>query len=89
MLISSVVQLEVFRRHIVDFARTLSNAPYAALCVSNEKGRTLLFIASGTGAETISKTEPLPQESGLSGAWIHDVVSGLDRGSTVRFASIL
>jgi signal transduction histidine kinase len=68
--ISSAIDLEQVLQNITDAARSLVNASYAALGVSDQNGRILQFITSGISREQREAIGPLPVGHGLLGVLI-------------------
>jgi two-component system, NarL family, sensor histidine kinase DevS len=75
LLVASERDLPHVLQHIVDGARELVGAQYAALGVPNEDGRLHTFIYSGLTAEQAHHMGHLPLGRGLLGAIIHEQTS--------------
>ncbi|MBK8987656.1 MAG: GAF domain-containing sensor histidine kinase [Chloroflexi bacterium] len=72
LAIAAELTLENVLKQIVDSARELVGAQYAALGVPNADGRLDTFIHSGMPTELAKRIPHLPQGHGLLGALIHD-----------------
>lgn len=79
--VASNLSLEKVLRQIVESARELANARYAALGVPDGDGKLARFIHSGMEAETVSRIPHLPEGRGLLGAL-------LEEGRTIRIPKI-
>ena len=75
LLVASERDLPRVLQHIVDAARELVGAQYAALGVPDENGRLHTFIYSGLTAEQARHMAHLPLGRGLLGAIIHEQTS--------------
>ncbi len=71
-LVGADLELPVVLRRVVDVARDLIGARYAALGVIAADGHLAEFIHSGMPAETVARIGDLPQGKGLLGALIDD-----------------
>ncbi len=71
-LIISDLALPVLLRHIVEAARDLIGARYAAVGVIAPDGHLAQFIHTGMHAEVVTRIGSLPQGKGLLGALIED-----------------
>jgi signal transduction histidine kinase len=72
LVVASELDLEGVLQRIVDLARTVANARYGALGVSDQDGRILQFITSGISQEQRAAIGDLPQGHGMLGALIRD-----------------
>ena len=72
MAISSELTLDKVLQRIVDAARNLAEAEYAALGVPNNEGFLETFIHSGIKPEKVAEIPHLPKGMGLLGAIIHE-----------------
>lgn len=79
--VASNLSLEKVLRQIVESARELANARYAALGVPDGAGRLARFIHSGMEAEVVSTIPHLPEGRGLLGALLLE-------GRTIRIPHI-
>lgn len=79
--VSSNLSLDKVLRQIVESARELSNARYAALGIPDGSGGLSRFIHSGMTSEVVSRIPHLPQGRGLLGAL-------LTEGRTIRIPHI-
>ncbi len=79
--VANNLSLEKVLRQIVESARELANARYAALGVPDGKGRLARFIHSGMESEIVATIPHLPEGRGLLGAL-------LDEGRTIRIPHI-
>lgn len=79
--VASNLALEKVLRQIVESARELANARYAALGVPDGQGRLARFIHSGMPSEIVATIPHLPEGRGLLGAL-------LDEGRTIRIPHI-
>jgi signal transduction histidine kinase len=70
--IASELSLDKVLQQIVDAARDLMGAQYAALGVPNAAGYLETFVYSGLTAEQASQMDHLPKGLGLLGALIHE-----------------
>lgn len=70
LAIASELDFERVLKLIVDSARDLVRARYAALGVPAENGRLVKFVHSGMPPETVAKMPHLPRGKGLLGAII-------------------
>jgi signal transduction histidine kinase len=73
-MISGDLTLPVLLRHIVDAARELVGARYAALGVNARTGGLAEFVRTGTSPEVVAAIGRLPQGKGLLGAIIEEPV---------------
>ncbi|MGW4489214.1 GAF domain-containing protein [Amycolatopsis sp. NPDC004368] len=71
-MITSDLALPALLRRIVDAARELVGARYAALGVVGPDGRLTEFVHAGMPAETVARVGHLPEGKGLLGALIDD-----------------
>lgn len=72
--IAGVLSFERVLQLIVDRARELVEADYAALGIADSQGRLERFVTSGLTREERERIGPLPQGHGLLGLLIHDAV---------------
>ncbi len=72
LAVNSDLEPEVVLQRIVDVARQVVSARYAALGVANEHGKILQFITSGITPEERAAISPLPEGHGLLGALIEE-----------------
>ncbi len=72
LAISQEIELNNVLQHIVDVARDLVGAQYAALGVPNDHGFLDAFIFSGMSSEQAAQMPHLPRGRGLLGAVIQD-----------------
>lgn len=72
MAISSELTLDKVLQQIVDVARELANAQYAALGVPNSQGFLETFVDSGMEPEVVKSIPHLPRGLGLLGAIISE-----------------
>lgn len=72
LIVASELDLEAVLQRIVDLGRSVANARYGALGVSDQHGRILQFITSGISAEQREAIGDLPQGHGMLGALIRD-----------------
>jgi len=79
--VASNLSLEKVLRQIVESARELSNARYAALGVPDGDGNLARFIHSGMESNVVASIPHLPEGRGLLGAL-------LDEGRTIRIPRI-
>lgn len=70
LAIASELDFEKVLKLIVDSARELAQARYAALGIPAESGRLVKFVHSGMPPETVAKMPHLPRGKGLLGAII-------------------
>ena len=70
--ISSALEPEEVLQRIIDGARDLVEARYAALSVADDSGRILEFITSGITPNERAAIGSLPEGRGLLGVLIHD-----------------
>lgn len=75
LAISQEIELNNVLQHIVDVARDLVGAEYAALGVPNDYGFLEAFIFSGMSPDDASQMPHLPRGRGLLGAIIQDKAS--------------
>ncbi|MFW5940719.1 MAG: GAF domain-containing sensor histidine kinase [Chloroflexota bacterium] len=81
LAVASNLSLDKVLRQIVESARELAGAQYAALGVPDGQGRLARFIYSGLTPEQAAKMPHLPEGKGLLGAI-------LDEGRTIRLPDI-
>lgn len=74
LTVASETRLDGVLQRLVDLARGVVSAQYAAIGVADSKGRLLQFITSGLDDDVIARIGPLPEGHGLLGALIHDGV---------------
>lgn len=72
LAISSNVGLDKVLRQIVESARELAGARYAALGVPNAEGVVVQFVHSGMANEQVKQIGHLPHGRGLLGALLHE-----------------
>lgn len=72
LAVASEVTPEAVLQRIVDVARQVGSARYAALGVSGSDGRLAQFITSGISAEERAAIGPLPEGHGLLGELIRE-----------------
>jgi signal transduction histidine kinase len=72
LTIAAELDVDEVLHRIVDLAREIVPARYAAIGVCNEDGLILDFITSGLASEEIMKIGPLPRGEGLLGVLIRD-----------------
>lgn len=72
LAVNSHLELESVLQRIVDVARDVVSARYAALGVADEQGRIRQFITSGITPEQRAAIGPLPEGHGLLGALISE-----------------
>lgn len=70
LAVGSDLALETVLQRIVDLARQVVPARYAALGIADEQGRILQFITSGISPEERAAIGPLPEGHGLLGELI-------------------
>ena len=70
--ITAEVTVERAFQKMVDAARALAGAGYAALGVPDGEGGFEQFITSGISDEQIARIGPLPRTHGLLGAMLED-----------------
>ena len=70
LAVASEVAPEAVLQRIVDVARMVGSARYAALGVANDEGKLLQFITSGVTDEQRAKIGPLPEGHGFLGELI-------------------
>ncbi|MBW0117791.1 sensor histidine kinase [Pseudonocardia abyssalis] len=73
-MITGDLALPALLRHIVEAARELGGARYAALGVNAHTGGLAQFVHSGMSPETVRAIGDLPQGRGLLGALVEDPV---------------
>ncbi len=73
--IASETKLEPVLRKLVEAARELVGARYAALGIPDGRGGFAKFLTSGMSDETIDTIGPLPHTHGLLGAMLEDTTS--------------
>jgi signal transduction histidine kinase len=71
LAIAGELSLRKVLQQIVDVARELTNAQYAALGVPTVTGRLEMFIHSGISAEQVARMPHLPTGEGLLGALVY------------------
>ena len=81
LLVAREVDLELVLQQIVDVARELIDARYAALGVADAEGHMVTFIHSGMAEEVVALMPHLPHGKGLLGAII-------DEQKVIRLANI-
>lgn len=81
LAVASNLTLDNVLRQIVESARELAGARYAALGIPDSSGRLARFIHSGMDTETVKQIPHLPEGRGLLGAI-------LDEGRTIRIPRI-
>ncbi len=81
LAVAGNLSLEKVLRQIVESARELSGARYAALGIPDNRGRLQRFIHSGMDPQTVAKIDHLPEGRGLLGALLHE-------GHTIRIPRI-
>lgn len=74
LTVASELNLEAVLQRLVDLAREVVPAKYAALGVADESGHMLKFITSGITLEAREAIGPIPQGHGLLAALIRDGV---------------
>lgn len=79
--VSSNLSLDKVLRQIVESARELANARFAALGVPDSSGNLAQFIHSGMEAEVVAAIPHLPEGRGLLGAILNE-------GRTIRIPKI-
>lgn len=79
--VASNLSLDKVLRQIVESARELANARYAALGVPDSSGNMARFIHGGMDADVVATIPHLPEGRGLLGAI-------LDEGRTIRIPNI-
>lgn len=79
--VASNLSLDKVLRQIVESARELANARYAALGVPDTSGTLARFVHSGMGADAVATIPHLPEGRGLLGAILHE-------GRTIRIPDI-
>jgi signal transduction histidine kinase len=72
LAITADLTLESVLQRIVDLARDLAGATYAALGVADERGRLVQFLTSGITPEARAALGPIPRGHGLLGALIRE-----------------
>ena len=72
LVVASELNLEAVLQQIVDLARSVGNARYGALGVTDQNGRILQFITSGITQEQRAAIGDLPEGHGMLGALIRD-----------------
>ena len=72
LIVASETRLEGVLQRLVDLAREVASARYAAIGVADAGGRLLQFITSGLSEDVIARIGPLPEGHGLLGALIYD-----------------
>jgi signal transduction histidine kinase len=72
LAVASETNLEAVLQRIIDLAREVVPARYAALGVANQTGRLEQFLVSGMSDEVREKIGPLPEGHGLLGALIRE-----------------
>jgi signal transduction histidine kinase len=71
LAITADLSLEAMLQRLVDTARTLVNARYAALGIPDEEGGFAQFLTSGMSQKAIEAIGPLPRQHGLLDAMLH------------------
>lgn len=72
LAVASELRLEAVLQRIIDFARQVVPAKYAALGVADENGRLVQFIVSGLTKEEQDAIGPMPEGHGLLGTLIRE-----------------
>ena len=72
LLVASELEVDTVLQRIVDLAREVVPARYAALGVADANGHIVEFITSGITAEERAAVGPIPQGHGLLAALIRD-----------------
>ena len=72
LTIATELNLEAVLQRIIDLAREVVPARYAALGVANREGRLEQFLVSGISEEDRAKIGPLPEGHGLLGTLIRE-----------------
>jgi K+-sensing histidine kinase KdpD len=72
LVVASELNLEAVLQQIVDLARSVGNAKYGALGVTDQNGRIVQFITSGITKQQREAIGPLPEGHGMLGALIRD-----------------
>jgi signal transduction histidine kinase len=72
LAIASELDLEAVLQRLVDLAREVVPAHYAALGVTDERGRIVQFVTTGITPEQRAALGPLPQGHGLLGVLIRE-----------------
>jgi PAS domain S-box-containing protein len=72
LTIATELNLEAVLQRIIDLAREVVPARYAALGVANRDGRLEQFLVSGISEEDRAKIGPLPEGHGLLGTLIRE-----------------
>src|SRR5690349_9881100 len=70
LAIAAELSVEAVLRRLVDAARELAGARYAALGIPDGEGAFACFITSGMGDELIAAMGPLPRTHGMLGAML-------------------
>lgn len=70
--VTGQLALDVVLRRIVDLARQLAGARYAALGVPDDNQRLVAFITSGMTAQQESRIGPLPRGEGILGLLLRE-----------------
>jgi signal transduction histidine kinase len=71
LAVASELSVEPVLQRLVDAARELAGARYAALGIPDGEGGFRRFLVSGMGEELIAKLGPLPRTHGMLGAMLH------------------
>jgi signal transduction histidine kinase len=71
LAITAELSVEAMLQKLVDTARSLANARYAALGVPDGEGGFAQFITSGMSQKLIEAIGPLPRQHGLLDAMLH------------------
>ncbi|MGB3306882.1 MAG: ATP-binding protein [Thermomicrobiales bacterium] len=72
LALASETRLDAVLQRLVELAREVASARYAALGVADHSGRLLQFIHSGLTEEEVAEIGPLPEGHGLLGVLIHE-----------------
>jgi PAS domain S-box-containing protein len=72
LAVATELDAEAVLQGLVDLAREVVPAKYAALGVADDKGRIVQFVTSGISQEVRESLGPLPQGHGLLGVLIRD-----------------
>src|SRR3954469_11458780 len=70
LAIAAELSVEAVLQRLVDAARELAGAPYAALGVPDGEGAFEQFITSGMSDELVAAMGPLPRTHGMLGAML-------------------
>lgn len=72
LAVASELDLDKVLQRLVDLARQVVPAKYAALGVADSEGRIVQFLTSGISDEVRAAIGPIPQGHGLIGVLIHE-----------------